>query len=308
MNVTVAICTWNRASLLDQTLAAFRDLQVPQDISWELLVVDNNCTDHTASVIEKYHHALPIRRLLETKQGHCNARNCAIAAAAGDLIVWTDDDVIVDPGWLNAYVEAARRWPQAMYFGGRILPWFEHTPPSWMQANVSMLEGALALRDLGARERLLDSDEHVYGANMAFRREAFAEVRFDPRIGLKKDDGVRGDETQVICELQRRGMVGVWVPQSVVQHFVPAARLTRKYVHDYFKGVGKTKVRMTGVPQGSLLFSAPRWLYRVYVLFRARSLYDEVLQRPSWVASYCKAAETQGIIIESRVALKKGRI
>src|SRR5581483_541916 len=107
MHVTVAICTWNRCKLRDQTLAQFQNLRIPEGVTWELLVVNNNCTDQTDLVLENYRSRLPLRRLFEPKQGHCHARNCAVAAATGELLLWTDDDVLVNPEWLAAYVAAA---------------------------------------------------------------------------------------------------------------------------------------------------------------------------------------------------------
>ena len=107
MDVTVAICTWNRARLLDTTLARMCSLRIPAGIRWELLVVDNNCTDETPAVIERYASRLPIRRLVEERQGTSFAKNCVLSQAEGELLVWTDDDVLVDENWLAAYLEAA---------------------------------------------------------------------------------------------------------------------------------------------------------------------------------------------------------
>ena len=50
MEITVAICTWNRARLLDETLTHLAELVVPSGLEWELLVINNNCTDHTDEV------------------------------------------------------------------------------------------------------------------------------------------------------------------------------------------------------------------------------------------------------------------
>src|ERR1700738_3055719 len=96
-SVSVAICTWNRARLLGQTLESFVRLRIPEGVSWELLVVNNNCTDDTDAVIERHAGSLPIRRLYEPTPGKSYAHNLAIAEAQGDLVLWTDDDVIVDP-------------------------------------------------------------------------------------------------------------------------------------------------------------------------------------------------------------------
>jgi len=77
LSVSIAICTWNRAKLLDQTLAALCKLIVPSGISWEILVVDNSSTDDTPSVIDQYSDRLPLHHLCEVKQGLSHARNCA---------------------------------------------------------------------------------------------------------------------------------------------------------------------------------------------------------------------------------------
>src|SRR5262249_5404549 len=113
MHATVAVCTWNRAALLDRTLEQFTRLRVPAGLQWELLVVNNNCTDDTDQVLGRYRDRLPLSPLFEPRQGLSHARNCAVQAAAGDLIVWTDDDVLVDPDWLGCHVAAAQRWPEA---------------------------------------------------------------------------------------------------------------------------------------------------------------------------------------------------
>src|SRR5262249_47418646 len=122
--ISVAICTWNRSQLLEQTLAAMCQLRVPADLCWELLIVNNNCTDQTDAVIARYTERLPLRRLFEPKQGHSNARNCAAQTAIGELLIWTDDDVLVDPCWLLEYRKAMREWPEATFFGGTIEAWF----------------------------------------------------------------------------------------------------------------------------------------------------------------------------------------
>ena len=147
MTVTVVICTWNRAELLDRTLAQFKMLELPPHLRWELLVVNNRCTDDTDKVISRYDGALPIRRLYEDEPGKSHAANRAIDEAKGDLLVWTDDDVLVQPNWLVAYVKAAAAYPDVSVFGGTILPWFEHRAPDWITRHLDRwLHGCYAIR------------------------------------------------------------------------------------------------------------------------------------------------------------------
>lgn len=151
MFVTVAICTFDRAESLRRTLDSLAAMRVASDLTWELIVVNNNSTDHTDKVVEGYRDRLPLRCEFEPRAGHSNARNCAIAVARGEYIVWTDDDVIVDAGWLAAYADAFRRWPGAVVFGGRIRPRYEPPVVKWIAESERVLGGPFAIRDFGDR-------------------------------------------------------------------------------------------------------------------------------------------------------------
>src|SRR6266481_662849 len=118
---TVAICTWNRAASLLQTLRSLTSIDPPNS-PWELLVVNNHCTDETEDVLDRLQQELPLRRVFEAKPGVSQARNAAIQHAHGNYIIWTDDDVIVDKDWLCAYERAVNRWPEAAVFGGPVRP------------------------------------------------------------------------------------------------------------------------------------------------------------------------------------------
>src|SRR5688500_2534010 len=77
MDATIAICTWNRSDLLEKTLIQMQQLVVPKGTSWEIVVVNNRCTDNTDEILAKYAGALPLRRVFEDKQGQSHARNAA---------------------------------------------------------------------------------------------------------------------------------------------------------------------------------------------------------------------------------------
>jgi glycosyltransferase involved in cell wall biosynthesis len=109
--VSVVICTYNRAPLLRQTLGQLSRMRVPADVEWELLVIDNNSRDDTARVPLEFADKLPVRVVSEPRQGKTWALNRSLTEAAADLIVWTDDDVLVDEDWLGAFLMAARRFP-----------------------------------------------------------------------------------------------------------------------------------------------------------------------------------------------------
>ena len=103
MDISVIICSYNREDSLRKTLTRLCDLEIPPHLSWELLLVDNNSTDGTRQVCESFIPKLPVRYLFEPLQGVNRARNRAVAEAAGQLLLFTDDDVNMDRNWIAAF-------------------------------------------------------------------------------------------------------------------------------------------------------------------------------------------------------------
>jgi glycosyltransferase involved in cell wall biosynthesis len=246
VDVTVAICTWNRASLLDQTLARLAELAVPDAFAWEVLVVDNGSTDETAEVLARHAAALPLRCAREERRGLSHARNRAAAEARGELIAWTDDDVQVDTDWLTAYADGTRQFPDADFFGGPILPWFDAAPPEWIAASLSVIGSAFALCDLGPSRRPLTAQRLPYGANFAVRTAAQRRHLFDPALGRVGDELLSGDENEMMRRMLTDGHAGMWLPEARVRHLVPRERMTLDYVRQYYRGIGRTDVRVRG--------------------------------------------------------------
>jgi len=149
MFVSIAVCTFNRAESLRRTLESLAAMRVPDDLDWEVVVVNNRCTDHTDSVIEGFSERLPIRREYEEQPGQSNARNHAIDTAKGDYIIWTDDDVVVDQGWLAAYTHTfCSRGPEAAVFVGPMRPRYESPAVKWVIESEALLGGPYCIRDL----------------------------------------------------------------------------------------------------------------------------------------------------------------
>jgi hypothetical protein len=236
MRVTVGICTWNRADLLDQTLASLCKLVIPADVQWEVLVIDNHCTDHTPEVTARHAQQLPLRVIRETRPGKSQALNTAVAHLQGELVLWTDDDVIVQPQWLAAYVSASRRFPQASFFGGPIEPWFEVPPPDWMRRVWPRIAAAFATRDLGDSPFPLDHRRLPFGANFAVRIPAQRKYPYDTRLGPQGRMKTAGEETAVILHMLEDGLSGYWIPEARLQHFIPRERLSTTYLRNFYYG------------------------------------------------------------------------
>ncbi|MBI3789298.1 MAG: glycosyltransferase family 2 protein [Gemmatimonadetes bacterium] len=275
--VTVAICTWNRAALLRETLARMTALDVPAGLGWELVVVNNNCTDDTDAVLAQFTDRLPLRRVAEPTPGLSNARNAAVRAAGGRWIVWTDDDVLVSSGWLSAYLAAFAADPEAVVFGGPIRPWFPATPPAWLTAAWSRVAPAYACIDYGDAPFPLDSRRVPFGANMAFAADALRAHPFDPARGVRPGSRMGGEETDVVRALLAGGGRGRWVPEAIVDHWIPPERQTIAYLQQWFEAYGEYLGRYDPAPDPALFLGAPRWRVRQLVVSSARAWWRRLL-------------------------------
>jgi glucosyl-dolichyl phosphate glucuronosyltransferase len=238
--MSVAICTRNRERLLRDTLTQLSRAVPPRRSRWEVVVVLNDCSDGSAAVVEELRDALPIVAAVEPKPGLCHARNRAIDVAGGDVILWTDDDVLVDPQWLCAYEEAILRWPSSSVFGGPIRPRFEGVIPDWLEKSWRLCSSAFAAREVpqGGAPIVPAGDDLPFGANFAIGADAQRRVRYDVRLGRRPGRWIiGGEELAVMREILRDG-TGRWVPAAVVEHVIPPERQTVGYLRAYFQGHG----------------------------------------------------------------------
>jgi glycosyltransferase involved in cell wall biosynthesis len=276
-SASILICTYNRAPLLRETLAALRALVLPAQCAVEIIVVDNNSSDETPSVIADAAAGspVPLRSVRETRQGKSFALNRGLTLASGDVVALTDDDVWANPDWLARIVADFREHDVTFVFG-KVLPrWSRLPPPELLTQPAQAIWGPLAIVDYG--------DEPVHyrpestgqrlpiGANLAFAREAVVRVggwRTD--LGKVNNTLIAGEDHEIFSRLRRHGLyAGYYDPAVAVRHFIPGARLTRAYFRRWFFWNGKThalmlddlhpELEMSRVPR---IAGVPRFLYR----------------------------------------------
>jgi glycosyltransferase involved in cell wall biosynthesis len=253
--ISIGICTYNRSKSLWRTLDSIAKLNDINSTAVEILIVDKNCNDGSSDVVEAFREKLPIRRVSESRDGLAYARNKAITEFRGDVLLFTDDDVTVAPGWLAAYEDAIRHFPDADYFGGRILPDWGGAKPRWIRDEpLALIDGALVWYDHGAETRLVGKAEPPpFGASFAIRR------RLLEKVGLFRVDlgagaiGLRGEETEFLIRAQNLGAQGVYVGEAVCFHAYDARRFTLGALWRYGIACGRTENATASRPhRGSL--------------------------------------------------------
>lgn len=290
MTCSIVIATYNRAADLRETLASLAQLQTTR--SWEVIVVDNNSPDDTKRVVQTAASAFPVplRYVFEREQGRSPALNAGIRIAAGGVIVTTDDDVRVERDWLDRAVEGLERL-DCDYVGGRVLPIWGGKRPGWLPNHGGKQWAVIALLDYGPD--VLEFGNRVpLGVNMAFRRSAFERAGvLDPSTG-RKAGTLLGQEVREWCIRARAaGVRGCYVPEMIVHHIIPEARLKKSYFRRWFywRGVSRallyerSGLDMEAPEQTTLDFrtvphviGVPRYLFRRAIEHAAAAVRDTI--------------------------------
>ena len=248
MDITVILCTYNRCQSLAKALESIAG-QVIGDITWEILVVDNNSTDSTRAVVEQFRTAHPerCRYILEPRPGKAHALNTGIENAQGDVIAFTDDDVVADRMWLQNLVRPlrVREWAG---IGGRILPEGSFVPPRWVPIHDRYALAPLSIFE--PRREAGPLSEAPFGANMAFHRSVFAKhggFRID--LGPKADssDPQKSEDSELGHRLLNAGERLGYEPSALVYHCVPRSRVRKEYFLSWWYDKARSDVRAFGI-------------------------------------------------------------
>jgi glucosyl-dolichyl phosphate glucuronosyltransferase len=304
MDISVVICTYNRAESLRTTLRSLEAMIIPPALSWELIVIDNNSTDATKSVVDEFRRNsnLPVRYHFEPEQGLSHARNAGVRAAHGEIIAFTDDDCLVDKEWLQAIYSTFALYNCAAV-GGRIRPLWSVERPGWLaESGPLRLSGPTVSFDHGDETRLITTSP--FGANMSFRKTVFGRYGwFDGRLGPAGPGQVRigggRDDTEFCRRLLRAGERIAYSAEAVVFHPVEPERAHKTYFQSWYFNYGKSLVMTSGIPKNAICYlGVPRFLFKMLLIkvWKWLIAFDPVKR------FYCKveAYEILGQISESR--------
>jgi glucosyl-dolichyl phosphate glucuronosyltransferase len=306
MHISVVLATYNRAASLQNTLESFAKLRIPHSLDWELFVVDNNSNDATAGTVIRFIERFGSRvcYIFEGQQGRSAALNAGIAAAKGDVIAFTDDDVILDADWL-AQIYRAFDDPAVAAVAGRILPLWNHPKPEWLEMDGQQ---AVVNFDLGSGPRWIEIAP--MGANSAFRREIFSK-----RGLFRLDLGVCGSKHTITCDdtefggrlIAAKDKILYW-PDALIHHPVDPARATKKYFVNWYYYNGVSLTRTVGLPDDVVYcWGVPRWLYRKALVDAGR--WFATIDPKKRFNRKLKTARSVGSIAESfRLSREKAKV
>ncbi len=238
--VSVIIGTYNRCEVLRGALESLMN-QEGTGTEYEVIVVDNNSTDETRSMVENLREKFGLHNLIycfERTQGVSHARNRGITAARGRLIAFTDDDIRPAPNWLASIEKGFEKFPDADCIGGKVLPPPATEFPAWLTAKHWT---PLALLDMGDEPIELDvrNGPGLVAANMAVRASVFADVgTFQPELQRVRDSIGSMEDTEWLVRVNAANKRIMYVPEAVVYAHVLKERLTKDYHRRWYRGHG----------------------------------------------------------------------
>jgi glycosyltransferase involved in cell wall biosynthesis len=240
MRLDVVLPTYNRSHLLDLALRSLEAATRPPGIELNVYVADNNSTDDTAVVLQRWVDRSGgwVHRIHARDQGRGAALNAGIRAGDGDIVAMIDDDETVARDWLLAIVRAFEDDPTLDFVGGPYLAEPGLVLPEWIPPGYPAVIGVIPGSN---REQTFghDYDGMLMGGNAAIRRRVLDEVGlYDPALGRSKARLLSGEDDDMYRRLLAAGARGRFLPHMIIHHHVPPERLTRRYYRRWCFGHG----------------------------------------------------------------------
>jgi glucosyl-dolichyl phosphate glucuronosyltransferase len=277
MRFSVVVPTHNRSDELRETLSSIARLRVSGP--WEVIAVDNKSTDNTRETVldTARDFPVPLHYVFEPEAGRSAALNAGIKLATGQIIATTDDDVRVEPDWLDQAGAGLDR-EACDFVGGKVLPIWRGERPSWLANQGGRHWSVIALQDHGAKPVEFGTRYAPLGVNLAFKRKSFDRVGlWDTRVGRKAGTLLGQEVREWLLRARAAGLKGMYIPEMIVHHVIPQDRLNKRYFRRWFYWHGisramlyqQSRIDMLSPEETTLDFSkvphmmgVPRYLYR----------------------------------------------
>ena len=258
MYISIIICTWNRCASLAQTLSSLSLINVPKNCVLETLIVDNNSSDGTRNIVEQWAISWPLGALLykfESRQGKQFALNTGVEISRGELLAFTDDDILFSDNWLQVAAELFEDSNVDLAGGRTLIDWPSSGAPAWYQEDMLAILGGV---DLGVDQLNPAPSNYVPGGgNMFVRRSLFQ------RVGLFDERMYRHMDHEFGTRSQASGALVVYDPRLTVRAPVDPACLTKRYFQRWSFKAGFARSEGTTAVHNRWP-TVPLWIYRQF--------------------------------------------
>jgi glycosyltransferase involved in cell wall biosynthesis len=240
IDLSLLVCTYNRCEDLRELLETALAQETEGRFNYEVVVVDNNSTDKTRSIVEEFiaagHNNL--RYLFEERQGKSHALNTGLQAVRGWAYVITDDDFVLPPDWARGIYDGFAQHPDVSFVSGKVLPLWQAEPPAWL---TDRHWSALAMADYGDKQFITDESNQICLLACAFRVDDVVAVGgYHGELGPQKGRTGATEDLDLLIRLWKSGRKGLYLPHVSFRHKATADRLTKNYHRRWHRDHGRS--------------------------------------------------------------------
>lgn len=277
MRFSFITCTYNRDKYIGQTLQSVCDQKYP-DNNYEIIVIDNNSTDNTASICEEFRAEYPnknFRYFKEMNQGLSFALNRGIKEAQGEYLIFVDDDETIIPEHLERVDNHLKIYPEAVLCGTPVIPVYEIPEPKWMSRFTQRLIGGYF--DQGKEVKILEAKNYPGTGHTIIKKELYERYgNYNTELGRKGTSLIGAEDKDMFNRLKNNNIVCYYLPDIPIYHHIPPNKMTDEFFHKLTYSIGKSeRIRTKAVSEkefrNRLLSEGIKWGASV-VLFAGYTL------------------------------------
>ena len=267
MTLSIIICSYNRASYISDALSSLYT-QTAGLNSFETIIVDNNSTDNTAEVFSQWstlHTEGSFTYLTESKQGASFARNTGAAFAKGAWLCFMDDDAVATPNYVENILNHIKTKPDAVGFGGRIIPKYIPAEPKWMSYYVSSLVGNFDYAPIACAFK---KGKYPLESNMIVKKDIYDQIGgFNGDLpGVVGTLRIGGEGKELFYKILALRHTIYYDPSICVHHVVEVKKLTSEYMYRVASGIGRgEKTRTIGISKSAYFLKIIEYILKLGV-------------------------------------------
>ena len=265
MILSIIICSYNRASYISDALTSLY-CQSAGLKAFEVIIVDNNSTDNTKEVYAIWRQTNTNGQftfISETQQGASFARNTGAAIAKGQWVCFMDDDAVATPNYVENILKHIQNKPDAVGFGGRIIPKYIPSEPKWMSYYVSSLVGNFDYAPIACA---FENGKYPLESNMIVKKSVYDKIGgFNVNLpGVVGTLRIGGEGKELFYKILALGHIIYYDPTICVHHVVEVKKLTSEYMYRVASGIGRgEKTRTLAISKAAYLIKVLEYFLKL---------------------------------------------
>jgi len=265
MVLSIIICSYNRASYISDALDSLYTQSAGLN-EFEVIIVDNNSTDNTTEVFNQWRTKNTKGSFTyhtESKQGASFARNKGAVNASGKWLCFMDDDAVATLNYVKNILRHIETKPEAVGFGGRIIPKYIPAEPKRMSYYVSSLVGNF---DYAPNACAFAPGKYPLESNMIVKKDIYDQIGgFNTSLpGVVGTLRIGGEGKELFYKILSLGHTIYYDPAICVHHVVEVKKLTSEYMYRVASGIGRgEKTRTLSISKGAYIKKIIEYVFKL---------------------------------------------